>query len=79
MEILTATKAREMTFENIGDDEIEKVMEKIYESIKLGNFNCIYPSELSYSTIVKLRDIGYNVKKVSFKESFPYIETKISW
>ena len=79
MEILTATKAREMTFENIGDDEIEKVMEKIYESIKLGNFNCIYPSELSYSTIVKLRDIGYNVKKVSFEESFPYIETKISW
>ena len=83
MEILTATKAREMTFENIGGYEIEKVMEKIYEAIELGNFDCIYPSELSYPTIIRLRELGYDVQKVSTNvienTTIPTISTKIQW
>lgn len=82
MKILTAERARELTFENIGDDEIEKVMEKIYEAIELGNFNCIYPSELSYSTITRLRELGYEVQKVSIpfeNTSIPEISTQIKW
>ena len=79
IDIFTAAKAREMTFENIGDDDIKKVMEKIYEAVELGNFNCIYPSELSYPTIARLRELGYEVEKISDVGSYPNIETQISW
>jgi hypothetical protein len=82
-EILTAAKAREMAFENIGNDDIKKVMEKIYEAAELGNFDCIYPSELSYPTIIKLRELGYDVQKVSTNvienTTIPAISTKIQW
>lgn len=82
-EIFTAAEAREMTFEKIGNDDIKKVMEKIYEAIELGNFNCTYPSELSYPTIIKLRALGYDVQKVSTSvienTTIPSISTKIQW
>ena len=83
MEILTAREARDMTFENIGNDDIKKVMEKIYEAIELGNFDCIYPSELSYPNIIRLRELGYDVQKVSTSvienTTIPTISTKIQW
>lgn len=81
MEVLTAKAVREITFEHLGDNsyEFQDVMEKIVDAAKTGNFKCIYDKELSYPTILKLRELGYDVNKIANEESFPYVETKICW
>ena len=81
-EVLTAAQAREKTFEHLGneDSEFQQVMKQIHEEIKSGNFRCYYWGDISYQNILKLKDLGYDIKKeyVNFNES-PEARITISW